>query len=283
MAHKLAIEAGHDLEAALAGQVAAVLDADFRQLEMVPQSMAALLERRVQWDEQELEGWTRALVQKDKRVFGISISFEPRRFVGTHVYDDYSLYVHEEGDGLTAKQLLPPSYPPPFYRVRDWYLGPKTTGQRSWSEPYLADRANKTPMLVYTCPFQRDGEFCGVVAADLSIKYFRELHVRLQHQYLGPDCYSFVVSPGGTLMYHPNPRYEFPAAESSLQTIHAAPDFLAVMEKMREQGTGWGLATDFDSGRPAAFYFARIPATGGHFVLVQLESGAETEPDAASP
>ena len=122
IAHQRAVAAGHDLESALAGQVAAALDADFRQLEMVPQSMAALLARQVKWDEEELEGWTRALVEKDKRVFGISVSFEPRRFVGTHVYDDYCLYVYEHAGGLSVRQLLPPFYPSPFYRERDWYI-----------------------------------------------------------------------------------------------------------------------------------------------------------------
>ncbi len=281
IAHQLAVAAGHNLESALAGQVAASLDADFRQLEMVPQSMAALLAQRVQWDEKELEGWTRALVQKDKRVYGISVSFEPRRFVGTQVYDDYSLYVHEQGDGLSAKQLLPPSYPPPFYRDRDWYTVPKMTGQRLWSEPYVSERANKTPLLTYSCPFQRDGEFSGVVAADLSIKYFRELHDRLQKQYLGPDTYSFVISPGGTFVYHPNPRYEFPAAASSLRQIRATPNFLAVMQQMRQQDAGWAHATDFDSGRPAAFYYAKIPATGGYFVVVQLDPATDDGRDPA--
>ena len=53
------------------------------------------------------------------------------------------------------------------------------------------------------------------------------------------------------------------------------------MQKMREQDSGRELATDFDSGRLAAFYFARIPATGGHFVLVQLDSTAEEGPGTA--
>ena len=213
---------GHDLKSAFAAsQVAAALDADFRQLEIVPQSMIALLSLREHWEEKELEGWTRALVQKDKRIFGICVAFEPQRFVGSRMYDDYCLYVHEVADGLSAKQLLPPSYPPPLYRERDWYTAPKATGLRSWSEPYRGERANKTPLLTYSCPFYREGQFCGVVVTDLSIRYFRELHNRLEKQYLGSDSYSFVVSPGGTILYHPNQEYEFPAEKSSLDRIRA--------------------------------------------------------------
>jgi hypothetical protein len=228
----------------------------------------------VNWNEDELESWTRALVEKDRRVFGISVSFEPGRFVGTHAYDDYCLYVYEHAGGLASRQLLPPSYPEPLYRERDWYTVAKNTGRRSWSEPYLGERANKTPMLTYSCPFSRDGEFSGVVAADLSIQYFRELHQRLQKQYLGPNCSSFVISTGGTFLYHSNSAYEFPSAASSLDHLQASSDTLALIESMRDQDAGWARGTDFDSGRSATFYFARIPATGGHFVLVQLQSDA---------
>jgi predicted Ser/Thr protein kinase len=278
-ARREALAAKRELETALARKVAAGLDADLRQLEMVPQSMAALLSVRVNWKEEELEAWMRALVAKDQRVFGLCVAFEPRQWVGARVHEDYCLYVYEQSGGLSAKQLLPPSYPPPFYRERDWYQVPKLTGRPSWSEPYQDPGADNTPMVTYSVPFDREGKFSGVVAADLSIEYFRGLHNRLKEQYLGPDSYSFVLSPKGTLVYHPNPLYEFPATTSSLDRIQAAPDFLALVQRMRQEETGWARATDFDTGRPAAFWFTRIPATGGHFVVVHLAPPPGEGPD----
>jgi hypothetical protein len=268
LARRDALAAKQELETALARQVAAALDADLRQLEMVPQSMAALLADRVQWKEEELEAWTRALVDKDKRVFGLTVAFEPRQFIGARVYEDYCLYVHEHAGGLSTKQLLPPSYPPPFYRQRDWYQVPKSTRKPAWTEPYREQGADNTPMLTYSVPVYRQGKFSGVVSADLSIEYFRTLHDHLKEQYLGRDSYSFVLSPKGTLVYHPNPVYEFPAPASSLERIKAAPDFLALVGRMRREETGWARAMDFSTGRPALFCFARIAATGGHFVVV---------------
>ena len=67
-------------------------------------------------------------------------------------------------------------------------------------------------MLTYSCPFYRDGEFSGVVTADLSIQYFRELHNPLAEAVPGPGQLQLRDQPGGTFVYHPNPRYEFPAA-----------------------------------------------------------------------
>jgi predicted Ser/Thr protein kinase len=267
-ARRDALASKRGLETALARQVAVALDSDLRQLEMVPQSMAALLARRASWKEEELEAWTRSLVDKDKRVFGICVAFEPRQFVGARVHEDYCLYVHEQSGGLSSKQLLPPRYPPPFYRERDWYKAPKLTKGPWWSEPYRGQGADNTPMVTYSVPFYREGKFGGVVTADLSMQYFRTLHNQLKEQYLGPNSYSFVISPKGTFVYHPNSLYEFPAPTSSLDRVRAAPDFLALVERMRQEETGWGRATDFNTGQPAAFCFARIPATGGHFVVV---------------
>jgi predicted Ser/Thr protein kinase len=265
-------QAKRDLNQALARQVAEGLSADLRQLEMVPQSMAALLARRVTWNEDDLEEWTRSLVAKDKRVFALCVAFEPRQFAGTRAYEDYCLYVHEHAGSVITKQLLPPAYPLPFfYRNRDWYKAPKSAQRAVWGEPYVGQGANNTPMVSYSVPFNRDGKFSGVVSADLSIEYFRGLHNQLQNLYLGPDSYSFVISPKGTFVYHPNPLYEFPAAKSSLDRIETAPDFLALAERMRHEETGRGQAADFNTGRSATFLFTRIPSTGWHFVVVHAD------------
>jgi predicted Ser/Thr protein kinase len=263
-----AVVAQHELESTLAREVAAQLDADIRQLEIVPQSMAELLAIREEWPEHELEAWTRALVKKDKRIFGICVAFEPGQFVGTRRHEDYCLYVHEQGDGLASKQLLPPNYPPPFYRQRDWYTDAKETKAPAWNEPYKAQGADNTPMVTYSVPFFRNGKFSGVVAADLSIEYFRSLHNQLQDQSLGSESYSFVISPRGTFIYHPDLIYEFPGPASSLGQIHAASDFFDLVQRMRKEDSGRARATNFRTGRPATFYFARIPATGWQFVVV---------------
>ena len=190
--------------------------------------------------------------------------------------------MNAQENGVNIKQLLPPEYPAPFYRDRDWYVISKETGRSWWSEPYMGQRADDTPFLTYSVPFYRNGEFCGVVIADLSIRYFRELHAELQQQYLGPDSYSFVISSKGTLMYHPNHEYEFPAHTSSLDRIHASSGFLDVVHEMQNKKTGrrpHRRGTDFASGRPATFFFAKIPATGGYFVLVQIDRPESETPD----
>jgi len=266
-------QARRDLEQALVRQVAEGLDSDLRQLEGVPQAMAALLAVQTKWNEEYLKDWTRALVKKDKRIFGLCLAFEPWQFEGARAYENYCLYVHEIDGGvnLRTKQLLPPSYPAPFYRDREWYTDAKSARRAAWSEPYKGQGADNTPMVTYSVPLFREGKFSGVVAADLSIEYFRGFHNHLQNLYLGPDSHSFVISPQGTFIYHPNLRYEFPSATSSLDRIQAAPDFLALARRMRQEETGRGQATDFNTGRPATFLFTPIPSTGWQFVVVHAD------------
>jgi hypothetical protein len=269
-AHERTLATQGELELALTRQVADGLDADFQLLEAVPKSMSALLSLREHYDAKELEGWAKTLVTQEKRIFGIGVAFEPHRIIDNRPYETYCLYVHETAGAVSVKQLLPPAYPLPLYVDREWYKTPKETGRPSWSEPFVGQRANDTPLLTFSVPVERGGRFIGVVIADLSMRYFRELHTRLQKQYLGSRTSSFVISRDGTFLFHPNPRYEFPAPDSSLGRIKAAPDFLSMMQKMREQDAGQARATDFDTGQPATFFFAKIAATGGHFVLVQF-------------
>ena len=73
-------------------------------------------------------------------------------------------------------------------------------------------------------------------------------------------------------MYHPNPQFEFPSEKSSLDQVPVDSGFRAVWQQMQQKKTGHVRGMDFDGGQPATFYFARIPATGGHFVLVQFAS-----------
>jgi hypothetical protein len=40
------------------------------------------------------------------------------------------------------------------------------------------------------------------------------------------------------------------------------------MRRMRQEEAGHGQATDFNTGRPSTFLFARIPATGWYWVVV---------------
>lgn len=265
--------ARHELRKSLVAQVAEGVADDLRQIEAVPETMALLLARRIDWSEDDLAAWMRSLVAKDVRLFGLTVAIEPNQFGGARPRPDFCLYAHRTPAGVATKQLLPPAYAPPLYRDRPWYTTPKAAGRSSWGEPYVEDGAEGTPMVTYSVPIVRDGTFVGVVTADLSIDYFRSFHTELQNVRLGRDTTGMVISPGGTFIYHPNPTFEFPARSSSLAQVQAAPDFMALVKRMQTEDSGDGTATDFETGRPATFIFTRIPSTRWQFVV--MDKGAE--------
>ena len=96
---------------------------------------------------------------------------------------------------MAVKQLLPPAYQP-LYRQWEWYRAAKDGPQGRWSEPYIGEGGDRTPMVTFSAPIYRDGRFVGVVSADLAIDYFRDLRSVVDRLDLGPKSYCFVVSAG---------------------------------------------------------------------------------------
>jgi hypothetical protein len=255
--------AERDLQLALVRQVASSVDSDLRQLATVPQTVAQLMALHGNWQDQQLDGWFRAAMRTDSRIFGLYVGFEPFAFSGDR--EDYSLYTYRRGADFVTKFLSVPEYQPP-YRARGWYRDARQ--RASWIEPYIGEGGDHTPMVSYSVPFFRAGKVAGVVGADLSIAYFKALRDKLGGLHLGEDNYCFMLSGEGTFLYHPNPDYEFPAARSHLDRIAVDASFLALVRQMRGHDTGSGEALDFTTGKRATFLFARVPSPGWSFVVV---------------
>ena len=174
--------------------VAHRLDGDLRELAVVPRTMATLLENRPDWDEEHLERALRDMIGKTPRIFGLCVAFEP--FEWRKDREDFALYVFRRREELAVKQLLLPGYRP-VYRQWEWYRTGKEASQGGWSEPYIGDGGDHTPMVTFSAPIHRDGRFVGVVCADLAMDYFRDLHRSIDRLDLGPKSYCFLVSSGG--------------------------------------------------------------------------------------
>ena len=245
--------------------VAARLDGDLRELAVVPRTVATLLENRPEWDEDHLERALKDMLGKTRRIFGLCVAFEP--FQWRKGREDFALYVFRRRGELAVKQLLPPGYQP-VYRQWEWYCAGKEKPQGGWSEPYIGDGGDHTPMVTFSSPIHRDGRFVGVVCADLAIDYFRDLRGSIDHLDLGPKSYCFVVSSGARILAHPVDRYEFPGPDSDLAKIPLDESFRNLVSRWGRTPVGTARAVDFSTGRPAAFLFSGIPAANWTFVTV---------------
>lgn len=264
-ARQVAVTAELQLEEALAREVAHRIESDLRLLASIPTTLAAALEQNPAWTDDQLDAWIREVMWQTPEIFGMCIACEP--FQWDPQREDYALYVYRKTGGITRKQLLPPDYLP-LYRAWDWYRIPRMQQRTVWSEPYVGAGGDRTPMVTYSVPFHRQGKFIGVVAVDLSIKYFDMLRDSLDRLNLGQDSYCLVISQKGTFIYHPDAAYQFPSKKSDLGSIPADASFSALVQRMQREESGRAEAVDFTTGKPALFQFSRVPSAGWMFVLV---------------
>jgi tRNA A-37 threonylcarbamoyl transferase component Bud32 len=249
----------------LTKEIAGRLDGDLRELASVPLTMATLLENRRDWDERQIQQALTDVLNRTPLVFGLCVAFEP--YAWRKDRQDFACYVYRHQGQLAVKQLLPPAYQP-LYRQWEWYRAAMQSPQGRWSEPYIGEGGDRTPMVTFSAPIYRDGRFRGVVSADLAIDYFRDLRSVIDRLDLGSNSYCFVVSAGSRILAHPVGRYEFPGADSDLRKIALDASFRALAGQWAQAPLGSAQAVDFSTGQPAVFLFSRVPAAGWTLVTV---------------
>ena len=249
----------------LTQKVAERLDGDLRELSAVPLTLATLLENRRDWNEEQLDSALKDMLHKAPLIFGLCVAFEPRQWRKDR--EDFAHYVFRRPGGMVVKQLVPPSYRP-IYRDWPWYRAARDARHGCWSEPYIGEGGDRTPMVTFSAPIRRNGCFVGVVTADLAMDYFRDLRGGVDRLDLGPGSYCFVVSASRRILAHPLGRYEFPGPDSDLAKIPADASFQSLTRQWMEIAEGTARAIDFATGQPASFQFSRIPSSGWIVITV---------------
>ncbi len=260
-------EKQHELEIALARQVAERLDSDLRQLAAVPRGLALLLAERSDWTETQIDETLRGLIESDPRIFGICVALEPYTFDASR--EHFARYVSRRSnqtDDADLKFLHPPHYE--LYRGWDWYRLPQQDGRPRWSEPYLDTGGGNIPMVTFSVPFQRDGRFAGVVTADLSLAYFRQLKTWLDELKLARGDYGFVISPAGTFISDANSDYQMGKKLSDFARPEFDPGYTALLTLVQRKEPGAVKGRDFWSGEPCTFLVAPVTSSGWSFVAV---------------
>jgi len=259
-----------ELQIALARQVAERLDSDLRQLAAVPRGLAVLLAERSDWTEAQIDATLGELIGPDPRLFGICVAFEPNQFQPEReLFARYICRQPKLASGVELKFLHPPNYP--LYRDWDWYAAARSAGQAHWSEPYLDTGGGDVPMVTYSVPIARGGKFVGVVTADLSLAYFRQLKTWLDELRLARGDYGFVISPAGTFISDANPDYQMGRRITEFARPESDPGYTALVQLIERKQPGLVKGIDFWTGNPVTFFVAPVPSSGWSFVAVVPE------------
>lgn len=150
-----------------------------------------------------------SVVESNERIYGSTIAFEPYALDPGKA--DAAPYVHRSAGGLRRVDLATPEY---AYRNQDWYRIPRDSGRPRWSEPYFDAGGGEIWMITYSAPFRvrPQGPVRGVVTADLSLGWLRQL---LDSLHVVEGGTAFLVTPGGVLVSHLDPKGGGPSAEGS--------------------------------------------------------------------
>ena len=87
------------------------------------------------------------MLRKNPLIFGLCVAIEPYAWRKDRA--DFALYVYRRREGLAVKQLLPPGYRP-VYRQWEWYRAARDSPQGRWSEPYIGEGGDRTPMVTFS-------------------------------------------------------------------------------------------------------------------------------------
>lgn len=264
-AHRQVLATQEKLQHSLTQEVADRVDGDLRELAAVPQTLAALLEEHRDASPERLTYDLKEMLARTPLIFGLCVAFEPFGFAKDR--EDFALYVYRRSEGFAVKQLLLPAYQP-IYRKWAWYRAGKESPQGRWCEPYIGEGGDGTPMVTFSAPIRRQGQFVGVVSADLAVDYFRKLRTSMDRIDIGPGGHCFLVSSGHRILAHLEDRYEFPSPESELDKLPLDANLRDVVRRWTHLPAGTTRAIDFSTGKPASFLFARVPSADWTLVTV---------------
>lgn len=235
------------------------------------EKLPAYIARRLETTDLSLDDLQARIVdalETNPQVFGSAIAFEPHAADPEQRY--YAPYCcrGQDGRSLAFNHLGSETY---NYFHMDWYLLPKVMGRPSWSEPYFDENGGKVVMTTYSHPFYKaaDGArgFAGVVTADLSLQWLRELVSSISFYKNG---HAFLVSQAGVFITHPNEQLVMRESIFSVAEATGDKDLRAVGRSMIAGGSGFtrisnpvlGPATDPGLPKDAWLYYAPLQSTG---------------------
>ncbi len=145
----------------------------------------------------EITEFLKKSLKRNNDVFGMAVAFEP--FVLDKNTKLFCPYVFRDNSAIKLTYLDSKEY---NYPEKDWYKVAKINKKAVWSEPYFDEGGGNILMSTYSYPlFDEQGNFKGVITADVSLEDLRKLVKGIKVLKSG---YAFLASSKGIIMASPN-------------------------------------------------------------------------------
>ena len=234
-------------------------------IEKVPLFLAASLETQV-YSRDMLLKWIENILKTNPEIFGATVAYEPFVFDPESRY--FAPYICREDDKLRIDDAEI-AY---NYFFWDWYLIPKELGRPVWSEPYFDTDGGNIVMTSFSAPFYRkildEKVFSGVVTADLSLKWLKDILSRIKIYQSG---YAFLISQSGVILSHRNKNLIMNESIFSIAEATGDTELRNIGRDMIQGKEGFVALNRNLTGKVSRMYYAPLQSTGWSLGVVVPE------------
>lgn len=225
-------------------------------IEKIPIYLAASLEWQV-YTHDSLFQCIENVLNSNSEIYGAMIAYEPFLFNPESRY--FAPYICREGNEL-RKYDAEAAF---NYFFWDWYLMPKELGRPIWSEPYFDTGGANIVMTTFSVPFYRkthhDKVFSGVVSADLSLKWLKEIISTIKIHQTG---YAFLISQSGVFVSHPDKDLIMNESIFSISEAYGDTKLRNIGRDMIHGKEGFITLNQNMTGKISKMYYAPLQSTG---------------------
>ena len=153
--------------------VANSIDMVLQNVQDTADTVADIVETDIH-NEQFVLNILKTMVEKNKNIYGGTISFEPYAFDKEQKF--FAPYFYKKDKKIEFMFIGKEAYD---YLKWEWYTVPKEKNKALWIDPYFDEGAGNILMATYSVPFYRKEKgteiFTGVVTADVSLDWLKKL------------------------------------------------------------------------------------------------------------
>jgi sigma-B regulation protein RsbU (phosphoserine phosphatase) len=237
------------------------LDEQLSSITQIARSTGQFLQTFPHRASAELERLARANLLAEPRVFGFGVALETSVSGGARERRAPYVCRTPEGQGLRSMDITSVSFD---YTRSDWYLLPKLLRHPAWTDPYFDEGIGGILMCSYSVPLLRDNEFEGVIVTDISLEPNRRQ--MFPTRYHGE--YRVLISPTGTIVYHPDEELVLAESIFSLAEWHHLPALADLGREMVAGKQGVVRLPDYQTGQPKWYAFAPVPSAGWSLAII---------------
>ncbi len=235
-----------------------------RSVQETTENMACFLENTA-YDKEVLLRFLQITVENNPDIYGSTIAFAP------HAFDKnlpaFAPYFYKE-DGKIRLKYLQDVFQYNYFML-DWYQIPKELDRPIWSEPYFDEGAGNIMMATYSVPFHKNvkgnGQFMGIVTADVSLEWLREMLLSVKILKTG---YAFLISKNGTIISHYNKELIMNETIFSVAENRGDALLREIGRKMLRGESGFIPFRSIVRGRPCWMYYTSIPSSSWSIAVI---------------